>query len=96
MAHMAWERGEITAQVIAQVTAQVAQQMAVQMEAYEARIRALVKGSRVVTFELEVTNVITPARVIYRFSVDSQSKPNDNHNEDQPWISVGQKSRLSK
>ncbi|KAE8076620.1 hypothetical protein FH972_015257 [Carpinus fangiana] len=98
---MARERKEITVQVTTQVTAQVAEQMAAQMEAYEARIRALVEGSRVVTFELEVTNIVAPAHVIYRSSVDSRSddvnvEPNDDHNEDQPWISVGHKSRLSK
>ncbi|KAE8099724.1 hypothetical protein FH972_017681 [Carpinus fangiana] len=43
----------------------------------------------------------SPTRVIVRSSVDSRSddvsvKANDNHNEDQQWTLVGQKSRLSK
>jgi hypothetical protein len=46
------------------------------MQAYEAKIRALVEGSRVVTSKLEVTNAMAPARVIYRSSVDSQSGNN--------------------
>ncbi|KAE8076975.1 hypothetical protein FH972_015589 [Carpinus fangiana] len=94
-------REEITAQVSTQVTAQVAEQMSAQMQAYEAKIRQLVDGSRVVTSEPEVTNVMAPAHVIYRSSIDSRSddvnvEPNDDHNEDQPWISVGHKSFISK
>jgi hypothetical protein len=49
----------------------VAEQMFAQMEAYETRIRALVEGSRVVTFEPEVTNVMAPACVIYRSFQDN-------------------------
>ena len=76
-AHIARVKEEITAQVTDQVTTQVAEQMfaqmAAQMQAYKACIRQLVEGSRVVTFELEVTNVMALARIIYRFSVDSRS-----------------------
>jgi hypothetical protein len=46
-------------------------QMAMQMQAYEACIHQLVEGSRVVTSEPEVTNVMAPARVIYRSFVNS-------------------------
>ena len=71
-AQLAREMEEITAQV----TAKVAQQVAKQMVAYEARIRVLVVGSRVVTSELEVTNVMAPVHVIYKSSVDSRSGNN--------------------
>ncbi|KAE8055992.1 hypothetical protein FH972_012795 [Carpinus fangiana] len=86
---------------LARVREEITAQMAAQMQAYEAKIRALVEGSRVVTSEPEVTNVMAPARVIYRSSIDSRSandvnvEPNEHHNEDQAWISVGNKSRLS-
>ena len=82
---MARGREEITAQVTAQVSTHVAQQvaeqmsvqMAAQMRDYEAKILQLVEGScRVVTSEPEVTNVVDPAHVIYRSSVDSRSGNN--------------------
>jgi hypothetical protein len=70
-AQMAREREEITAQVTVQVVQQVADQMAMQIEAYETRICVLVEGSKVVTSESEVTNVIALTCVIYRSSVDN-------------------------
>jgi hypothetical protein len=77
---MAREREEITAPVTDQVTTQVAQQvakqMSAQMQVYEAKIRQLVEGSRVVTSELEVTNVMARAHAIYRSSIDSRSGNN--------------------
>jgi uncharacterized protein YaiL (DUF2058 family) len=86
------EREEITAhelpmrlphEVTAQVSTQMAEmqaQMAAQaqmMREYEAKMRQLVEGSgRVVTSEPEVTNVMVPAPIIYRSSVDSRSGNN--------------------
>jgi predicted phage tail protein len=56
---------QVTAQVTAQMAQQVAEQMSAQMvaqmQAYKAKIHALVKGSKVVTSEPEVTNVVAPA-----------------------------------
>ena len=78
---------QVTAQVSAQVAKEVAEQMQAQMAEwmhaqmatqakmmweYEAKMRQLIKRSgRVVTFEPEVTNVMAPTPIIYRFSVDS-------------------------
>ena len=80
---------QVTAQVSAQVANQVAEQMqarmAEQMQAqmvaqvkmmqeYKDKMHQFVEGSgRVVTSELEVTNVVAQAPVIYRSSIDSQS-----------------------
>ncbi|KAE8008832.1 hypothetical protein FH972_005305 [Carpinus fangiana] len=72
------------------------------MQEYEDKMRQFVEGSgRVVTSEPEVTNVVAPAPVIYRSSVDSRSggvndQPDDNGSEEQPWISVGHKTFTSK
>jgi transcriptional regulator CtsR len=60
--HIARVMEEITAQVTAQVDQQVAKQLFAQMHVYEAKIRALVAGSRVVTSEPEVTDVMAPTR----------------------------------
>jgi hypothetical protein len=62
--------------MVEQMKAQMAEQ-AKQMREYEAKMRQLVEGSgRVVTSESKVTNVMAPAPVIYRSSVDSRLSNN--------------------
>ncbi|KAE8009271.1 hypothetical protein FH972_005719 [Carpinus fangiana] len=91
----------VSKEITAQVAQQVSEQMSAQMQAYEVKIHRLVEGSRVVTSEPEVTNVMALTRIIYRSFVDSKSaddvnvEPNEDHNEDQAWILVGHKSPLS-
>ncbi|KAE8125013.1 hypothetical protein FH972_019851 [Carpinus fangiana] len=95
------EQHRVAKQMAKQMQAQMAEQ-AKQMREYEAKMRLLVEGSgRVVTSELEVTNVMAPIPVIYRSSVDSRSndvnvQPDDDRSEDRPWISIGHKTFTSK
>ena len=61
------------ARMAEQMQAQMAAQ-AKMMQEYKEKMLQFVEGSgRVVTFESEVTNVVAPAPVIYRSSLDSRS-----------------------